>query len=472
MRWTWDTPAPTRSEPGRAAASAKPATDALSVRELRVVGRLNLFQRAILRWRELYPYTAVHVVAVSRPLVKAQLQDQIRRELERAGLTDLVLDADHGQLRSGGGPAVVALRILQGGADPVRVVTTEIEAELNAPFARDGRLNPFRFFAVDRGESFYLGLVYDHFIAGGDSILLLLKRIVDRYGAGETAEPAASSPAVKAPAYRSLVLHNPVRFAWAMLRLPGLIASSLRCFRPRFAPGDNSYNAVTSFCIGSQDVTYLLQASKAWGVTLNDLLLASLLLALSPLAAERTQARRRRELAVASIVNIRQDLPPSAGDAFAPFLASFHVSHTVPAGITLRELAQAVHAQTARIKRDKLYLQSLATLGLSGLMWPFLSAERRQRFFSKYHPVWGGISTLNVGALWERASPRSAPPVEYLRAGSTGPVCPVAFVVTSVGDVLNVVVSYRTAAFSRATMDGVTAEFVLRIEDLRGGFSD
>lgn len=473
MSWTWGTPAAASlPKRGRTGTQTRAATDDVRVRKGVTIGRLNLFQRAMLRWRELHPYNAVHVVSVPQQLEDARLQDQIKRELERAGLTGFVLDENHEWLRYGGGPATAEVKGLQAGADPLRAVSSEIEVQLNTPFPRDGRLDPFRFFTVDRGDSFYLGLAYDHFVAGGDSIALLLRDIVDRYAGDESAGASAPSVSLKPLAYRGLILRHPVRVAWAMLRLPSLIASARRWFRPQFAPGDDPYNAVTYLRLGPQEVARLFRASKAWGVTLNDLLLASLLLALAPIAAERARARRRRELAVASIVNIRRDLPSSAGNAFAPFLASFQVSHLVPPGIALRELAQDVHAQTARIKSQKLYLQSLVTLGLSRVMWPFLSAERRRCFFSKYHPVWGGISTLNVGALWDRAGRSSASPLEYLRAGSTGPVCPVVLVVTLVRDTLNVVVSYRTAAFSRATIDGMTAEFVCCIESLSGGPSD
>ncbi len=87
------------------------------------------------------------------------------------------------------------------------------------------------------------------------------------------------------------------------------------------------------------------------------------MLALSPLAARRHGETRRTQLAVASIMNIRQDFQPEVRDALAPFLAAYRVAHAVPDGIELRTLAHEVHAQTSRIKRRHLYLQSLLGLG-------------------------------------------------------------------------------------------------------------
>ena len=86
--------------------------------------------------------------------------------------------------------------------------------------------------------------------------------------------------------------------------------------------------------------------------------------------------RRRRELAVASIVNARDDFGADPRRTFGQFLASFRIAHPVPEGIGLRELVQDVHAETTRIKRHKLYLQTIVALGLSSLMWRFLSGPR------------------------------------------------------------------------------------------------
>ena len=55
---------------------------------------------------------------------------------------------------------------------------------------------------------------------------------------------------------------------------------------------------------------------------------------------------------------------------------------------------------------------------------------------------------------------------DYLRAVSTGPLCPLVLAVTTARDALHVGVSFRTAAFSRADVDGVIAGFKRCIESL------
>ena len=427
-------------------------------------GRLNLFQRMMLRWRELHPYNPVHVVLVPAPLDRAHLQACIDGHLERLGLTGLVIDLKRWRFGYLGGPANADLSVRAAGADPIGVLSGAIEREFNVRFPDAPQATPFRFVAVDAGDAFHLALAYDHFVAGGDSIALLLRDIAERYTGGAS---AGAPPPERYPAtYRSLLLRHPVALLKALTGLPRMVASARRAFRPRYGSADDQYNAFKLFSLGPASLRGLRGAGKAWGVTFNDLLLASALHALAPLAPERARQPRRRELAVASIVNIREDFGSAARAALSPFLASFRVSHAVPAGIGLRDLVQAVHAETARVKARRIDLASLLALGVSGLMWPFLSPRRRARFYAKYHPAWAGVTTLNVDALWRRADGRVAM-FDYIRAVPTGPLCPMVFAVTTARDALHIGVSYRTAAFSPAAIDGIAHEFVRCIETLR-----
>jgi len=429
-------------------------------------GRLNLFQRMMLRWRELHPYNPVHVVLIPAPLDRARLQDCIDRHLERLGLTGLVVDLKRWRFRYHGGPANADLSVRAAGADPIGVLSGEIEREFNAPFPDEPKTTPFRFVAVDAGGEFHLALAYDHFVAGGDAIALLLRGIAERYTGGAPAGAAAQPLEIYPATYRSLLLRHPLWILKGLAGVPRMVASSRRSFRPRYGSPDDQYNAFKFFSLGPEALDGLRGTGKAWGVTFNDLLMASALQALAPLAPERARQPRRRELAVASIVNIRDDFGPAARAALSPFLASFRVSHPVPAGIGLRELVQAVHVETVRVKSKRVDLLGLLALGVSALMWPFLSPHQRARFYFKYHPAWAGVTTLNVNALWGRADGRDLP-FDYIRAVPTGPLCPMVFAVTTARDMLHVGVSYRTAAFSPAAIDGVVKEFVRCIESLR-----
>lgn len=422
-------------------------------------GRLNLFQRTMLQWRELYPYSAVHAVRLPRVLDKARLVGDITAELEALGLTGLELDAARGTFEFRGGPAHVEVDVLDSGEAPWRL-DEEFEAQLNRPFAQAGtRVQPFRFFVCDAGSSFYLGLAYDHFIAGGDSIIVLMKRLVQRHQGGAAQPPLALYPNT----FGRLFLRYPRASAAALARLPQFVAACRRWYRSPLSGKTDNYNAYASFPLRPEQLATLRRAAGTFGVTLNDLMLSMAMHALGPHAGGRAQAKRRRELAVASIMNIRREFQPDADRVFGQFLSAFRVSHPVPPGIALRDLAADVHRQTDAIKSRKLYLQTLLALGAGRQAWRLLSPERRQGMFAKNFPVWAGVSALNADPLWPRSASH-AHPLEYVRASSTGPLAPLVFAITTFAEAAHLGVIFRPAVFARAAVEDMVGEFLGCVE--------
>ena len=103
-------------------------------------GRLNLFQLAMLRWREMHPYNAVHLIRVAEPLDARRLRHAIVLHLQSLGLTGLVLDAERGRYEYTGGPASVDMAIVDADTDALSAISTEIERQLNRPFPRADRI--------------------------------------------------------------------------------------------------------------------------------------------------------------------------------------------------------------------------------------------------------------------------------------------------------------------------------------------
>jgi len=427
-------------------------------------GRLNLFQAAMVRWRELWPYNAVHVAELAGPLNLAKLASAVARHVAEVGVGALTLDAAGRRFDYGGDAPAPEVALLQGGADATAVLEREMERQLNLPFAREGAYVPFRFFAVDAGATFHVGVAYDHFIAGGDSLVALLKGIASRYEGGPPANGAA--PDLYPPAYGRLFWRNALKFYIGQYSLPGMLMRAGRAFRPRYPYGDDYRNAFTSFELPAELHAALVGTAKQWGLTRNDLLIAMLLKALAPEVPERLHARRRREIAIASVINIRHEIAPGPEAAFGQFLSSFLVSHPVPADITVEALARDVHEQTRRVKRRKLYLQTLYLIACGGLAWRFMTPEQHKHMYAKNYPVWAGVSMLSVESIWRNA-PGSARVLHYLRAVSTGPFAPMVIAPASVGDRLHVGVSYRTSAFRPEDVARIVAAVVACARNLR-----
>ena len=415
-------------------------------------GRLNLFQAAMLRWRDLDPYNAVHVARIAAPFDRERLRGVISAQLETDGLTGLVLDRQRRRYEYRGGPAETELNVVSPGGNRTEAVRAEIERQLNLAFPSDGALVPFRFFAVADGDAFDLGLAYDHFVAGGDSIAALLCAIAARYtGAPRDGTPPALYPAT----FAGLLWRN---FAYAFRGIPWLSQTAISCrrgLRPRYADESDGHNGVKFVRIDGPAFATMQSRAKAWGVTFNDLWLAALLLVLSRWMAPGAPTARRREIGVASIVNLRDACGYGVADAFGQFLTSLRLSRAVPAGATLQELAQDVHRETARIKRGRLHLQTLSAVRFNGLVWMFLSDRRRRRLYTKTFPVLSGLTTLNINALW---TPSVGAPARYLRAVPTGPIAPLVVAATTCGNAVELGLSYRISADIAKNVDRIAEE--------------
>ena len=424
-----------------------------------VKGTLNLFQAQMLRWRELHPYNAVHAVALGRNRDPGAVQAAIRQELEHCGLTGLVLDRRRRRFQYGGGPAHVELPVLRGPAW-MPLLEREIERQLNAPFDDASPRQPFRFFLVDADDERLLGLAYDHFIAGGDCILMLLHAIATRASGGTP----SYRPDLYPPTQARLFLRNLPRLARGIARLPALVRGARHTARPRYRDATDGYNGYALYRLDAGRMRRLTGAAKAWGVTVNDLFLALLLAAADRLAPNRRTAPLRRELAVASIMNLRGELGTAAASAFGQYLGSLRVAHAVPEGVTLETLARDVHAETAAVKEGKLFLQTLLAMRYVAAVWRWLTPAQRAGFYNKSYPIWAGLSTLNVNAMWTRAPGTPAP--LYIRGVPTGPLAPLVLATTTVADVLYAGISYRTAALDRAAVDGFWGALTARLDTL------
>ena len=426
-------------------------------------GRLNLFQRMMLRWRDLHPYNPVHVVRVPAALEVERLRNCIAQRLVALGLTGLSIDRPRWRFRFDGGPADVQLAVAVAGSDAAAELSRTIEREFNRPFPQGQRENPFRFVAIDEGDAFQCVLAYDHYVASGDSIARLLSGMACAYiGAAEQPVPMERY----SPTYRNLLLRHPLWVMRSILGLARLVATTRHAYRARYDQAEDGHNAFSYLRLTPPQHDALLATAKAWGVTVGELLMASLMQALSPLAAQRRHAPRRNQLAVASILNMRADFGADALDALSPLLAAFRVAHEVPEGMGTRELATHVHSEAARIKRGHLYLQSIMALGVSALLWPWLSAPKRHGLYTKHFPAWAGITSLNLNPIWARSACAGTARLDYLRAVPTGPLCPLVFAVTRTHDVMHIGIAYRTAALSRAQVDEVAAALLQCIDGL------
>jgi hypothetical protein len=419
--------------------------------------RLNIFQKSMLQWNDLHPYNAVHVVRIPGVLDVERLKNVITTTLEGKGLTDLTLNRRLGTYEYNGGPSSAEIKITSADAALSPCFAKEIGRQLNTPFTQDEHFSPFRFFIVSEVGSFSLGLVYFHPMADAECIVILLKEMVDTYsGRGS---PGLDKPVDRHPPRRDHFLSLPPGvLARKLASLPSHIRAMRSACRPHYRDAGDSSNKCAFFTLNPPTLSGMIQAAKSLKVTFNDLLLALLTKAVSLLTPDRMQARRRKGISLGCIVNIRKDLGMTGGQTFGLFLGSFVVHHEVPAGIKLADLARDIGRQTVRIKRSRLYLGAPLELAFGRLMTSLFSEQRRRKLYQKHYPLWGGLTNMNLNALWPQMD--DARPVDYFRAVSTGPVTPLVVSLTTVGRVANIGLTYRSTVFEPPDIERIKGCFM------------
>ncbi|TNF53786.1 hypothetical protein EP227_05400 [bacterium] len=429
-------------------------------------GKLNTFQKTILLWNEIHPYNAVHVVRIPRKLDIPRLTELINNHLEYNGLVNLVIDRGKMRFDYREGPSHVEIKFLETEKDIPASLHREVQLQLNIPFPVTAATNPFRFFAADDGNSFYLGVVYFHLIASADSIVSLMKNIVLSYMEGKKPENCLKLIPYRGTHLKLIPTTLKYLASW-LFTLPENIASLRESYRPKYRDINNSEIGFSYFSIKPPEFRGLMNACKQWDVTVNDMFLALLLKTLSPLAPERFSAPRRKKISVASIVNIRKDLSVDNPAYFGTFLSSFMVSHLVPEDLSLEDLAQDIRCQTTKIKNNRLYLRTILEMQSALFLISSFFRKRKKTFYSKYYPLWGGITNVNLNTIWTQNENQI--PIDYFRAVSTGHATPLVFSFTTVNDTMNIGVSFRETVFTRSDVESMISAFSRFISGLTGG---
>jgi len=404
-------------------------------------GKLNLFQRMMLRWRELHPYNAVHVVHVAHAFDADDVRRCIRQTIDAHGIGGYTLDAQCTRYAYRDETRRPDLDVIAANDDADRALADEIARQLNRPFELGV---PLRYFAVPMPAGFLLGVAYDHFIAGGDSVAALLGAIVARIG-GVAPACATTAPleALYPSTYSTLMRRHGGWFVRAAIAMPSQVRESKRAYRPRDRDPDDPRNAYALIRLAPTEVAALRGHALAFGVTLHDLIIAMLLRTLSPLAIGRRGERVRREISVAAIVNIRRDFGGDDARAFGQLLASMRVTHPVADETGLGDLARDVRRATLPIKRSHLYLRSLLGLSAASIAWRYMSPAQRRRFYVKHYPAWAGVSMMDIDPLWPK---ELGPATLYTRGVSTGPLTPAVLAISSGKDALSIGVAWRPTA--------------------------
>jgi len=417
----------------------------------------------MLQWNELHPYNVVHVFRIPAALDLERLRNVVNGRLEAHGLTGLALNRKRGTYHYHGGPVSCEIKIINGGENPRELLRAEIERQLNTAFIQSGRFNPFKFFVVPEQDCFSLGVVYFHAVADAESVVLLIKEMLEAYLKGNGSQ--FFKPVNLYPGRRDSLLGQPGLVARKIAALPAFVRDMRSSHRLPHGDESDCSNRFAFLSLNSGQLNSLLKTAKAWDVTLNDLFLSILMQSFSHLKSDRAREPKRRKISVGCIVNLRKDLGLENQRAFGLFLGSMVVTHEIPDGMSLMELAKDVRRQTLAIKQSKIYMATSLEMFFGRFMLSWFPLERRRKLYQKHYPLRGGITNVNLNSLWQQ--PPGEKPVDFFRAISTGPVTPLVLSITTVGDIVNLGITYRTMVYSELDIERIKGDFLEISERLK-----
>jgi hypothetical protein len=444
--------------------------------------RLNAFQRLMRRWNTLGPYTAGQVMQVTGAADVERWQTAVQAVLAETGL----------------GRPKVSVPDTQACFLPVGRVPIDqpnatwydhASAELNRPFGPEDL--PLRFFVVPAEpsarvpESHFLGVIYDHWVADSRAMRELMHRIYLRYAAdGEAAAPLTPLT-VENPSFRRLYrAHLGPWLRWSALRqsLRNIVAHR-RAHRINLRdPLD-----FTSRLVYRQLPAGLIDRVHEWGrqrqASVNDVFLTVIAQTMGRVTApDRYRKRRRRlhlqrrQVALGTIVDIRDYAAQPLDQVFGLYLSSYSVVLERPEATDANTLVETIRLRTQKIKADQGMVRGFAALETARRWWDWFPHPRRQaQLFYKTIPITAGISNVKMSASWVQAAESDAgdtvadatPRVlDYLRISPVGPLLPLVFTLTTMGDRLSLCVTFRTTAFTEEQAGAIVDEFIARLEKL------
>ncbi len=419
---------------------------------------LTSFQRAMLTWERLHPYNAVHALCLRATPDIDRLAAAIRAVGTRVGIGELEVAPDERSLRYA---PLRAVNVASGVE-----LAAAAEAGLNAAFdTRPG--SPFLWSVAGAadGAAHWLVLAYRHVAADAHAIQAFLAAVVNEYLA--LAAPPAPLTIEAPPA--ALALDPPLGAA----RLAAGLWRTLRVFRrmkrAHKMPDERDQGDATGVVLRRASaglIDRLRARCRAAPAGLNDVLLAAFGAAIAARTPDRHTSRRRRKIALGSVMNLRRAAAAELSDYFGVCLGDMLVLLDEPdAGMDV--LVPAVARQTRARKAQARAGVAASSTFFVRRVWPLFFIPHTRRSYRKLLPFCGGVSTFVAAP--QRFGPAEAYIQRYVRACPCGPATPLLLGPTVWGDQLELSLVHRHSCMRADAAAALLADVEARLEQWSGG---
>lgn len=400
----------------------------------------NDFQRLMLQWERFAPYNAGQFMTFDGPIDFDIVARAFRQTVVRLGLQQIGQHPDQ--------PVHASAEALE----------PFISRELNRRFARHD--SPLRPFTLTDGRSTHVGLVYRHVVADSASIRLVMRNwfdLIDRPRADKPKfEPVTLMRECVGGAWREHLLSLARELMDEVSRL-----SRIKHVR-RLEDNDPARPVVWRRVeLEPACVAGLVKYAKTRGVKVNDLFVAA--------AAEacdhhlpHEESHARGDLAVGTIVDTRG----RGEDVHERFGLSLGVLQTIWRWQQLaswEQLLCTAASQSNAARRHGTARSSTLRLAAAVFKGRVTGASDLANFYRKRCPLSAGISNVNLTREW---SARLGSLRAYTRVSPLGPMLPIVFTPTTLGESFNLGYTYRSGIVPDETAAGIVDAFIARLRSL------
>ena len=398
---------------------------------------LNIFQRLTRQWDQLHPYNAAQSMHLDGNADIGRIEEAWRSALTELGL---------GPVRCNGGNYFYStakdLHQSVHVPSPALSVDAYLTAEMNRPFTADEG-TPFRPFVLTESGSHFLGVVYHHWIADSVSIRSLLREWFLRLYQPERAQRIP----FKQPTAGYWRLFGPDAANWDLgTNVLDVFRWSSRLKLARRVENRSFPDLKTQFTLHRLPdglVDRLLPVARAAGATLNDLFLAAMARACDRYVVA-PPARRRTDLALGVIVDLRASAPDMLADTFGLFLGFTSVLCGIEHLRDWDRLLAHLTQQNRQNKRNTSAQTSMLRILGGSIAGRLLSRRGVLEFYRKRIALAAGISNVNLNRTWV-ADYHPSPILDYIRVSPTGPMLPVVFTPSTLGNRLHFGLTHRVS---------------------------
>ena len=402
--------------------------------------KFNVFQKLVRQWENIHPYNAAQILKIRGAVDLDLCRKAWFQALESMNLGVVCVGNDSYHHRCLNGEAMYHGVVL---CPPGTRVDQFISDQLNRSFDLQGGV-PFRPFIIQEAGHFWMGLIYQHWVADSASIRMLIHEWFIRQF--DPARCARRPTRFHAGGYLSLFGPHresspPLEVLLSSLRWPSQFKKARRIEdREKFQDMKLRFSMLTA---PDELIDPLRRAARALSATVNDLFLAAIAQVCNQFVPAISRFRRR-ELAIGSIVDLRPKSNQPLADVFDLLLGFTSISCRSQDLDDLPSLVESVVRQTRQQKRGGLAMSSCLRMTAGLVAGKFLARDEIIEFYRKRVPLAGASSNVNLNRCWA-ARYANGPLLDYIRVAPTGPMTPVVFTTTTLGNHLSIGLTTRCA---------------------------